>query len=488
MKPMKLTTTFYHRALLAFTVGMFLSCAARVSQAQELDRSKRPPSGAPTALRVPAIQMRTLRNGIKVAVLEQHELPVVSVRVVVDAQALLDPPGKEGVASITSQMLAEGTTTRTADQLAEAFADLGNVVRPDGFTTVTANVDSSLALLADMLLHPAFPQASLDRIRQNSLAALKRSKDQPSYLARRVFVNAVWGAGHPYERTTTEQSLAAITRDDLVAFHGRYYRPQNVKVVVAGDVTPAVAAAKVEKALGKWPAGGFKSRYTIPPAKPMALGTVYLYDRPNSPQSVFVVGSTGPARNTPDYYAIDLMNTTLGGAFSSRLNLNLRETHSFTYGAGSGFSYRMTPQPGEFLASTSVATPKTDSALVELMKELRDIRGTRPMTPAELDFAKSSATKSLPLSFETVEQISGAGALVLREGLPLNYFNTLSARYRGVTVTQANAAAKKYIDPSKLAIVIVGDRKQIEPGLRAANVGPVVVVDENGKPVSSGTR
>jgi zinc protease len=135
-----------------------------------------------------------------------------------------------------------------------------------------------------------------------------------------------------------------------------------------------------------------------------------------------------------------------------------------------------------------VATPKTDSALVELMKELRDIRGTRPMTPEELDFAKSSATKSLPLNFETVEQIAGAGALVLREGLPLNYFNTLSARYRGVTVIQANAAAKKYIDPSKLAIVIVGDRKQIESGLRAANVGPVVVVDENGKPVSSGTR
>lgn len=487
---MKTTTMFYQRALLAFTVGMFLSCAARVAQAQELDRTKRPPSGAPTTLRVPAIQMRTLKNGIKVAVLEQHELPVVSIRVVIDAQALLDPPGKEGVATLTSQMLAEGTTTRTADQLAEAFADLGNTVRPDGFSTVTANVDSSLVLLADMLLHPAFPQAALDRIRQNSLAALKRSKDQPTYLARRVFVNAVWGAGHPYERTSTEQSLGAITRDDLVAFHGRYYRPQNVKVVVAGDITPAEAVAKLGKVLGKWPAGGFKSRYVIPPAKPMALGTVYLYDRPNSPQSVFVVGSTGPARNTPDFYAIDLMNTSLGGAFSSRLNLNLRETHSFTYGASSIFSYRMTPQPGEFVTATSVATPKTDSALVELVKELRDIRGTRPMTPAELDFARSSATKSLPLNFETVDQIAGAGALVLREGLPLNYFNTLSARYRGVTVAQANAAAKKYIDPAKLAIVVVGDRKQIESGLRAANIGPVVVVDENGKPTTaaSGSR
>jgi zinc protease len=484
---MKPTTAFYQRAFLAFTVGMFLSCAARVSQAQELDRTKRPPSGALASPRVPAIQMRTLKNGIKVAVLEQHELPVVSVRVVIDAQALLDPTGKEGVATLTSQMLSEGTTTRTADQLAEAFADLGNTVRPDGFTTVRANVDSSLALLADMLLHPAFPQASLDRIRQNSIAALKRSKDQPNYLARRVFVNAVWGAGHPYERTTTEQSLGAITRDDLVAFHGRYYRPQNVKIVVAGDIAPATAVAKLEAALGRWPAGGFRARYVIPPATPMAPGTVYLYDRPNSPQSVFIVGSAGPARNNPDYYAIDAMNTALGGAFSSRLNLNLREAHSFTYGAGTVFSYRLTPQPGEFLASTSVATPKTDSALVELLKELRDIRGTRPMTAAELSFAKSGATKSLPLNFETVDQIAGAGALVLREGLPLDYFNTLSARYRAVTVAQANAAAKKYINPAKLAIVVVGDRKQIEAGLRAANVGPVVVVDENGKAVT-GTR
>ena len=143
----------------------------------------------------------------------------------------------------SSAMLSEGTTTRTADQLAEAFADLGNRVTPNGFTTITANVDSSMSLLADMLLHPAFPAPSLERLRQNNLAQLKRSLDQPGYLARRVFANTLWGAGHPYERTITEASLNAITRDDLAAFHSRYYRPQNVKFVVAGDVTPAAATA-----------------------------------------------------------------------------------------------------------------------------------------------------------------------------------------------------------------------------------------------------
>lgn len=481
---MKINNEFWQRAFLAFTVGLFLSCAARVSQAQELDRTKKPASGAPVTLRIPTMQMRTLKNGIKVGVLEQHEIPLVAVRVVVDAAPVLDPAGKEGVASLTAAMLAEGTTTRSADQLAEAFADLGNGVTPNGFTTVTANVDSSLVLLADMLLHPAFPAASLERLRQNNLANIKRLRDNPQYIARRVEANVLWGSGHPYERTVSEQSLAAITRDDLVTFHGRYYRPQNVKFVVSGDITPAAAVAKLESAFGKWPAGGFKARYNIPPAKTAAAGTIYLYDRPSSPQSILLVGAVGPTRTSPDYYAIDLMNTALGGAFSSRLNLNLREKHSFTYGANTGFQYRMPPQPGEFIASSAVATPKTDSALVEMMREFRDIRAARPLTSDELSFAKSSQTKSLPMSFETIDQIANAGVTILRDGLPTSYYNTISAKMRSVSLAQANAAAKTYVDPSKLVIVVVGDRKEIEPALRASKLGPVVVVDENGAPVS----
>ena len=296
-------------------------------------------------------------------------------------------------------------------------------------------------------------------------------------------MNVLWGTGHPYERNVSEQSLAAITRDDLVAFHGRYYRPQNVKFVVSGDITPAAAVAKLEAAFGKWRVGGFKARYTIPPAKTAAAGTIYLYDRPSSPQSVLLVGAVGPTRTSPDYYAIDLMNTALGGAFSSRLNLNLREKHSFTYGANTGFQYRMPPQPGEFIASSAVATAKTDSALVEMLREFRDIRGARPLTLDELSFAKSSATKSLPMSFETIDQIASAGVSILRDGLPITYYNTVSAKLRGVSLAQARAAAKTYIDPSKTVIVVVGDRKEIEAGLRAAKIGPVVVVDENGQPV-----
>ena len=448
-----------------------------------IDRSK-PPALPPTPpLRVPAIETRTLSNGITVAVLENHEIPVVNVRALMDAPAVLDPPGKEGVAALTFAMLSEGTRTRTAEQLADAFAELGTNVSPTGFLTITRNVDASLELMRDQLWEPAFPQAALDRIRANQVANLRRLKDQPTYLAGRVLANALYGAGHPYERATSEASLGAITRDDLVAFHSTYVRPQNVKFVVAGDLTPAQALEKLERVVGRWPAGGQKARYEVPPPAPLAQTTIYLHDRPNSTQSVIYAASTGPRRDVPEYYALDLANTVLGGSFLSRLNSNLRETHGYAYGAGSGFTYRRRPEIGQFTASAQVQTDKTDSSVVEIMNELRGIAGGRPVTQAEFDLAMSNAVKGLPLAFETVSQIAGAATTILQDSLPLDYYATLSQKYEAVSVADVNAAAKRYIDPGKLAIVIVGDRKQIEQKLRALNVAPVVVVDEQAKPL-----
>jgi zinc protease len=450
-----------------------------------IDRSK-PPALPPTPqLRVPAIETRTLSNGITVAVLENHEIPVVRVSALIDARSLLDPAGKEGVGALTFGMLGEGTRTRTAEQLADAFAALGTTVAPTGFTTITPNVDASLELMRDQLWEPAFPQAALERLRANQIASLRRAKDQPTYLAGRVLANALYGTGHPYERTTTEGSLTAITRDDLVAFHSRYVRPQNVKLVVAGDITPAQAMEKLERVFGKWPAGGEKARYDVPTPAPVAQTTIYLHDRPNSAQSVIYAASVGPRRDVPEYYALDLANTVLGGSFVSRLNTNLRETHGYAYGAGSGFTYRRRPEIGQFVASAQVQTDKTDSSVVEIMNELRGIAGGRPITQAEFDIAMGNAVKGLPLAFETVSQIAGAAGTVLSDSLPLDYYATLSQKYESVSIADVNAAAKKYIDPSKLAIVVVGDRKQIEDKLRALNIAPVVVVDEQAKPVAA---
>jgi len=468
----------------AFAAALVLTAAAAQLPAQGgVDRTKRPTSGAPVALHFPKVERRTLSNGISVALLESHELPVVSVQAIVEARGTLDPPDRDGLVIVLGQMLTEGTTSMTADQLAEAFADLGNTVNPGFFTTITPNVDRSLALMADMLMHPAFPQASLDRIRANEMASIKRLRDQPGYLAQRVFNNAVYGTGHPYERVRTDASLTAMTRDDLINFHSTYYRPQNVTIVLAGDLKPPDALAKLEKAFGGWPKGGKKTVYDIPAAKSADATMIYLYDRPNSPQSTIVVGQLGPRRDSPDYYATELMNAGLGGIFNSRLNLNLREQHAYTYGANSGFGYRRVPEVGFFAANTQVVTPKTDSALIELMKELKEIRDARPLTQAELELSRANQTLSLPMRFETLGSMAGAVAGILRDNLPADYYDQFSANMAKVSVGDARAAARKYLDPAHMAIVVIGDRKQIEAALRAANIAPVVIVDERAKPV-----
>jgi zinc protease len=221
-----------------------------------------------------------------------------------------------------------------------------------------------------------------------------------------------------------------------------------------------------------------KSGDVVPPPVPApSATTVYLYDRPGSPQSVIVAAEMGPARTTPDYYAIGLMNTVLGGAFNSRINMNLREQHQYTYGASSRFNFRRAPQPSTFTAQSSVVTPKTDSALIELMGEIKGIRTKKPMTAADLSFAKGMATKGLPLEFETIEQRAGAVAGLVANDQPLDYYNTVVQKYDAVTLSQAEHAATRYVTPDKMVIVVVGDRKVIEPGLRAANIAPVVIVD-----------
>lgn len=468
-------------ALAAASLGTTTTTLAQA----KVDRSKPPVLPATPALRVPPIVMRTLSNGIPVAIVEDHEIPIVRVSALVDASGLLDPADKDGLSSLTFQMLAEGTTTRTADQLSDAFAELGTTVAPTGFLTLTSNLPRALDLMRDQLWNPAFPQASLDRLRANRLADLRRLRDQPGYVASRVLANVMYGHDHPYERTATEADLNAITRDDLVAFHRDYFRPQNVKLVIAGDVTPTTAVAALERTFGAWPKGGKTASYDIPaPAAPAAT-TIYIFDRPNSAQSAIAVGTIGPRRDVPEYYALDVANAALGGTFNSRINLNLRERHGYTYGASSFFNYRRVPQIGSFNASTLVATTKTDSAMIELMGELRGFGRDRPLTADEFAQAQASLVRSLPLNFESASQVAGAALTILDNKLPLDYYSQLTGNYMRVTPATATTAATKYLDPGHLAIVLVGDRRAIEGPLRAANLAPIVIVDENAKPITT---
>ncbi|HEY5087237.1 MAG TPA: pitrilysin family protein [Gemmatimonadaceae bacterium] len=447
-----------------------------------LDRSKPPTVPAAQPLTFPKAQSLKLTNGIPVIVLEDHTSPVVSVVAIVDVPTRLEPAGKTGITSVLGSMLSEGTTSMTADQLADAFADLGNRVSPTGFYTITGNVDRSIALMADQLMHPSFPDTALARVKANEVAALTRAKESPYYLAGMAFRNVVYGQGHPYARSATEPEVESLTRADVADYYQKYYRPPNVTFVVGGDITPAQAVTKLSRAFGSWTAGE-KAQMNIAPPKGVSRETIYIVDRPSSPQSVFYVGTLGPPRNAVDYFATDLANTTFGGAFTSRINLNLREQKHYTYGAQSFFSYRRAPEPSTFIVATAVSTPTTDSSLVQIAKELADLRGSRPITAAELSFARANATKGFPLAFETISERADAIAGLISQRLPLDYYNTVVQHYRAVTQAEEEQAAVRYMDPSKMAIVIVGDRKVIEPGIRAANVAPVVVIDDHGDPV-----
>jgi zinc protease len=464
------------RAALAAVVGF-----AGTLPAQQLDRSKRPTPAPPPAFVFPKVETRTLSNGLKVSVVENHELPVVAVRAVIEGGSNLDPVGKEGMFSIMNAMLREGTSSMTADQLAEAFSDQGNSVNPTGFTTIVRNLDRSLALMTDMLAHPSFPQDALDRQKANQSANLQRAKDQPQFVAQRIFDANVYGVGHPYERTATAQSIASITRDDLVKFHGDYLRPQNVHLVIVGDITPATVIPRVEKVFSAWSKGGTTVSYEIPPAKGAGKTTIYLYDRPNSPQSVVTIGQLGPSRSVDDFFALELMNTVLGQLSGSRLNQNLREKHAYTYGINTFWQWRRSPEVATLIGSSSIVAPKTDSAVIEWMRELNGIRGARPVTDAELQFARTNRTAGLPASMESNDQVADAVANIVRNNLPSDYYQKYVQRISAITGNDIASVATKYVDPENLAIVIIGDRKVIEPGLRAANVAPIVIVDENGK-------
>lgn len=472
---MKLST----RIVLLASSAVMLTGSPLLVDAQQgstFDRRVAPEALPAKPLVFPKAEIRKLDNGIEVAILVDRSSPVVRVSTLIEVSSQLDPEGKTGLSSIVPSMLSEGTVRHTADQLSDEFAKLGNSVSPFGFYTITANVDRSLELMAEQLFEPAFPEASLERIKSSTIAQLSRSLENPSYLASRVFNNVLYGKDHPYSRSATETTISSISRDDVVNFFNAYYRPPNVKFVIGGDISADEAVARLNAIFGKWEAG---QPGRVIPEEPHGVDStvIYLFDRPNSPQSVIRVGFPGPRRNTPDYYALELLNKTFGGAFTSRLNLNLRELHQYSYGAGSRFVYRKMPEVGEFFATSSVVSSKTDSALIEFVKELRGVSGEHPITADEFEFAQAQAINVLPLQFETVRDRVDAIAGLVRNDLPLDYYNGLVQSYNAVTLQDVLRVSKEYIKPDKVVIVVVGDRKQIEQSIRDANIAPIVVVE-----------
>ncbi|MBA3342147.1 MAG: insulinase family protein [Gemmatimonadaceae bacterium] len=454
-----------------------------------LDRSRPPALGTPSKVSLPPIVTRELPNGLKLMIVEHHEIPIADFVLIVGSGGTVDPAQKVGVANLTSTMLTEGTTTRSsleiADQIAYLGISLGAGSNWDASTislhTPTAQMDSALALLADVTLRPSFPQTEFERIRKDRLTNLLQLKDRPTAIANQAYSAILYGSNHPYGRSLigTEASIVALSTADLQGFYRAHFHPNNATLIVVGDVKPDQVEAKVRTLFGGWQRGTLPS-INLAEAPKAGRTTVYLVDKPGAAQSSFRIGSIGVPRSTTDYFALSVMNTILGGSFTSRLMQNLRETHGYTYGARSSFDMRRAAGP--FTASAEVVAAKTDSGLIEFMKELNAIRDTVPTL--ELSKAKRYMQLGLPSDFETTQQIANALVPVALYNLPLDYYNNYVQNVEAVTQADVQRVARRYIDPASLAIVVVGDRKSIEQGLKAVNAGPIMVRDFFGQPVS----
>ncbi|HEV8449690.1 MAG TPA: pitrilysin family protein [Gemmatimonadaceae bacterium] len=455
-----------------------------------LDRTKIPTAAKAADLRVPSWTKATLADGAELVVSEKHDLPLVSFSInFVGGAAQYEPAGKTGLGSIVGQMLTEGTTHRTGDQISNDLQLLGTGIGAGvgsesgrvGFTSTADKFEKTLAILADVLENPSFPQEALDRLKGRLNVQLLQNRDRTTGIAGVVFPKVLYTTDHPYGVSLTPETLASITRDDVASFYKSYFQPGRAIITVVGDITPAAAKAAVDRELAGWASGGSMPKFTYPAVPASKPTTIYLVDKPGAAQSTFAIGAPGPARDTPDYYAIRVMNEMLGVLFQSRLNHNIREVKGYSYGVFSNFAFGK--GPGAFRAGGDIVTAKSDSALIEFMKELRDIRGPRPPTDDELKQAKASLVQSLPENFASVNGINASIGQLYVQGLPQDYYQQFARAVNAVTADDVVRVAKTYIDPDHLAIVIVGDRTKIEAPLAATNIAPIVHLDVNGNVV-----
>ncbi len=460
------------------------------------DRSKMPAVAAPPRFAPPPVVRRKLSNGLPVLITERHDLPVLSLELVVKGGETLVPAEKHGLAGMTASLLSGGTKTLDALQLASAFGEIGSTLTARGgaesstvsLTTLTKHTERALELFTDVLLNPTFPEKEVERVRLERLAAIQARTDSAQGIGTTVYPRVLYGEAHPYGRPRdgSLKSIKELTRDDVVAFHKRLYAPGNAALVVVGDTTPDAITAMLEKALKEWTA---PSSAAIAPPKappqPEAV-TVYLVDKPGAAQSLVMLGEIGVPRKTKDYIPLTVMNAVLGGEFSSRLNLNLREDKGYSYGVQSQFVFRL--GPGPFVVGTSVQTAATKESVAEILKELTDVTGPRTITQKELDFAKDRLIRGFPGQFETTGEVAGALAELVVFDLPDDEYTTYTARVEAVTKADVDRVARTYLHPDRLTMLIVGDRATIEGPLKTLPYAKVInLLDNEGNPLA-GTK
>ena len=456
------------------------------------DRSHIPVPGAAPELKLPPLQRTTLSNGLKVVLAERHNVPVVQLDLIVDAGFAADSLATPGTARFTLAMIDEGTTTRSALQIAARAESLGaNLGAGSNLDTsfislnaLTAKLDDSLELFSDVLLRPTFPAPDFKRQQAQTLAGIQQEKAEPRGIARRLFPALIYGAGHAYANPLSgdgfESSVGALQPKDLRAFYQRWVRPDNATLLIVGDTTLAKIKPLLEQRLVAWKAPAealpIKNLAAVPlPAKPR----VFLVNRTGAEQSTILVGLAGPSRSDKDHIAFDTVNTLLGGNFVSRLNMNLREDKHWSYGVGSRLVEAQ--GPGPFYVMAPVQTDKTSDSIIELNKELRELVSSRPASEAEIAFARNSLVFALPGSNETAGEVAGSYTDVITYKLSDNYWNDYVGEVSALTPAQLNAAAARLVQPDAMTWVVIGDLAKIEAGVRKLGLGEVKVLDTDGK-------
>jgi zinc protease len=460
---------------------------AQAVNADEPWRANQPKAAAAKPVQLPTPQSETLPNGLTLILNERRGLPVVAASVVLRTGSDANPLDKPGLANFVASMLDEGTASRSAlqiaDQVAQLGASLGTGSSMDS-TTITGrslskNFGALLALMADVTLRPSFPAEELDRQRAQRLGQLVQMRDNPSQVAGVVTALVLYGDKHPYgfSEIGTEASVKAITRDDLSSFWQQNFVANNAALVVAGDISMKELRAMAEKSFGSWQRGTpSRPALTAPASVPPR---VVIVDKPGSPQTQLRVATIGAARSSPDFRPLQVMNIALGGLFSSRINMNLREQHGYTYGASSQFTFRRAAGP--FQVGSGVRTDVTGPSVSEIFKEIRGMVD-RPMDQAELQRAKDSLANSLAGAFETSSDAVANFSNVFIYDLGLDYYTKYAQDVNRVTADQTLAVSKKYLVPGNMVVVAVGDRKVIEPELAKLNIGKVEIRDPEGRP------
>ena len=448
-------------------------------------REEPPKAGPLAAWHPPAPEQFKLANGLTVLLNERPGLPIVAANLVVRTGTGANPADRPGLASLTAGMLQQGTTTKSALEIADRAADLGTALHTGAATDLSSasigslsrNFSGALDLLSDVTLHANFPAAEIERQRAQRLEQLTQERSSSRALASRALLAALYGPHNPYGYPDigTAESLKVISRDELLHFWQQNYVPNDAALIVTGNINQPTLKQLVEKTFGSWQQGKLATSSESTPTTTSAR--LVLVDLSGTPQSALRVFSLGAARSTPDYAALEVMNTELGGLFSSRINLNLREQHGYTYGAGSLFRFNRTPGP--FIVYSQVRTDVTAPAVTEIFKELKRMREA-PMTAEELGMSKASITRSLPGRFETGGDAAGSFGELYVYDLPLDYYSTLPDRISAITAEQAQEAAKKYINPDKAIVLVVGDRAKVEAELMKLDLNPVEIRDVEG--------